>query len=87
MAHIDTHHSSALNAILHPAATSTKSVFAAIWHRIKAALERAQNQRKLRHMPPHILRDIGLSESDIAQLQVQREFGNAENLETIRMQR
>lgn len=65
---IDTQSSRALKAALRPPALSGFSPFFWVISALTLASARARNLHNLRQMPDHLLRDIGLEDSDIAQL-------------------
>ena len=85
MAFIEIHRSTALNAALKSAHPSTgiRAIFAGLM----SAFETVQRRRKLRTMSPHLLRDIGLTEGDIAVLKSEAEFDQSIETGSLRLLR
>lgn len=87
MAFIDTNRARALSAALgenHAKATNGTTGFFAT---LRSVFESAHRRRKLRQMPSHLLRDIGLTDGDISVLHAETEIGRPENFETLRHMR
>ncbi len=87
MAYIDTNRSPALSAALGANRTKATAGITGLFAKIKSVFEAAQLRQNLRHMPPHLLRDIGFSEGDISVLHAETEIGRPENIETLRLMR
>lgn len=65
---IDTQPSRTLKAALRPPAFAAVSPLTRVFSALTLTSARARNLKALRQLPDHLLRDIGLEDSDIAQL-------------------
>ncbi|MEJ6709356.1 MAG: DUF1127 domain-containing protein [Amylibacter sp.] len=87
MAYIETNRSPALTAALSENRTKATAGITGLFVKIKSVFEAAKLRQNLRHMPPHLLRDIGFSEGDISVLHAESEIGRPENIESLRLMR
>lgn len=87
MAYIDVNRSPALSAALGENRTNATAGIPSLFAKIKSVFEAAQLRQNLRHMPPHLLRDIGFTEGDISVLHAETEIGRPENIESLRLMR
>lgn len=70
MAYMETNRSAAYEQ-----AVGIKQHATGIFAGLRSALDASRRRQKLQHMPPHLLRDIGMSELDIAYLKSHDRLG------------
>jgi uncharacterized protein YjiS (DUF1127 family) len=83
MAYVNVNHSNALAKALTPKHQANDYGVVDLFSNIAALWQAVQLKQKLRHMPPHLLKDIGLTDHDIILLQPHKEYGHPDNLETL----
>ncbi|WP_069300370.1 DUF1127 domain-containing protein [Neptunicoccus sediminis] len=86
MALIETHPSRKLRAALNRSTDSLQLLDTLpLLGRLRTAIDRSRNLNRLRQMPDHLLRDIGLDDGDIEQLKPTPFISDMDDSDSLRL--